>query len=285
MTRVEEERQAQRYDDKRRAEDLQRTKSKQVGENFQKLVAEKQVASQNAFKQQMQAKNKSQLQQKATARHQANSALLARSGIDARRLNKMLEKQGEKQVEQSRVDNIVQRDDSLSEAERKEERNETFKAEEREEQARLDSDRLAAISGDDNQGGNANNKNNSGSQDNDGSNSSEQGQQDMAIQAQAAAHAHAGHQATLPQHLLETIVNRVFSGVNAEGLSQFTIELKSDILSGARLDIVSNGGKISCKFHTDDKNVARLVKASEGALARAFGHRGLTLERLEVIQR
>ena len=86
----------------------------------------------------------------------------------------------------------------------------------------------------------------------------------------------------IPPEVIQQLVNRVFAGVNAEGLSQFTVEFKSDVLNGARLDVVAKDGKISCTFHTSDKNVRNLLKASEGQLARAFAQKGLTLDRLAV---
>ena len=54
------------------------------------------------------------------------------------------------------------------------------------------------------------------------------------------------------------------------------------MLAGSRLTISARDGKIFARFQTEDTNVGRLLKASEGELARAFGRKGLRLERLEV---
>ncbi len=81
---------------------------------------------------------------------------------------------------------------------------------------------------------------------------------------------------------LEAIVSRVFAGLDGEGLKHFHIEFKGDQLGGLSLDLSAEGGKITARFTAKDKNLARLLKASEGPLARAFAHRGLNLHRFEV---
>jgi flagellar hook-length control protein FliK len=87
----------------------------------------------------------------------------------------------------------------------------------------------------------------------------------------------------LPAEVIRQIVERVMVGVNKEGLSEFRIELKDNILGGTALSLTAKDGKISAKFETRDANVKRLLMASEGELARAFEGKGLRLERFEVV--
>ena len=98
------------------------------------------------------------------------------------------------------------------------------------------------------------------------------------FEAQAAG---APAQMLSPQ-MLQEIVRRVLVGVNEEGLSEFHIEFADDVLSGARLNLTARDGKITAKFFTPDKNTGRLLKASEGELARLFARKGLSLQQLEV---
>lgn len=86
----------------------------------------------------------------------------------------------------------------------------------------------------------------------------------------------------LPDAMIQEMVKRVLVGTNTEGDSQFHIEFKDDVLGGVRLEVSTSNGKINAKFITDDVNISRLLKASEGQLSRAFGHKGLNLARLEV---
>jgi flagellar hook-length control protein FliK len=86
----------------------------------------------------------------------------------------------------------------------------------------------------------------------------------------------------IPPAVLQEIVKRVMVGVDKEGLASFVVQFKEDVLGGATMQINAQHGKISAKFTTPDKNAARLLKASEGQLARAFAQKGMSLERLEV---
>ncbi len=94
----------------------------------------------------------------------------------------------------------------------------------------------------------------------------------------------AAHTVEIPQQVLDKLVDKVQSGVTAEGLSTFQIELKDDVLKGASISVTANGGKISVKVDTKDANIRRLFQASEGQLARAFDHKGLSLESLVISQ-
>ena len=68
-------------------------------------------------------------------------------------------------------------------------------------------------------------------------------------------------------------------------LEEFRVDLKGDVLGGASVAISNKDGKINATFESDDVNLRRLVKASEGELSRAFARKGMRLERLEVTAR
>ncbi len=273
MTRVDDNREAQRAAEARRADEANKQKKQGNAEEFRKLVAEqKQAAQQGARK--LQAKS---------GERQASNALLARQGIKSRNFSQALQSFGRGQVSKNANNNEARRselnDNQLDTDERQSKTDR---------QADNLADKLAPISRDDGQEGSLSGGGGGSSDHNDGFDGSGIGQAtglgetSMAAGAQAAQGAHAPQ---LPPEVLQQLVNRVFAGVTPEGLSQFTVELRGDVLGGARLDVVAKDGKITCTFHTDDKNTARLLKASEGQLARAFARKGMTLDRLAVEQR
>lgn len=89
----------------------------------------------------------------------------------------------------------------------------------------------------------------------------------------------------LPETALREIVEKVFVGKNIKGLSEFHIEFKGSHLEGLRVQIsTENDGTVRARFSTDDVNMNRLLKSSEGQLARAFDARGLRVA-LEVESR
>lgn len=277
MSRVDENRDAQRAAEQRRLEEQNRVKQQAQSAEFKKVVEQKQAGAQTAqLKQsaQQQAKGKAQGQTAAQTKSSASTALLARQGIQSRSFSETLHKRGEVASEKARVDSKVRRDDLDQRDTEAKGRKETDRAERREAH-----DPLGAIAGDEQPEQGA-------SGDGGGMDMGGQQQPGFIAQPQAAEQAAPGSGAPrLPPEVLQRLVERVFAGVTPEGLSQFTIELKGDVLGGARLDVTGKDGKISCTFHTSDPNVGRLLKASEGALARAFAHKGLSLERLDVVNR
>ncbi len=106
-----------------------------------------------------------------------------------------------------------------------------------------------------------------------------------ASQAAGPAAAQGANAPQIPEAILQELVKRVMVGVDKSGIGNFVIQLKDDVLGGATLQISAKDGKINAKFTVNDENIARLLKASEGQLARAFGHKGLSLESLEVVSR
>ena len=214
----------------------------------------------------------------AVTRQAGQNALLARQGIASNRLAANLQAKGEQSVTFTQSEGTARSEDS---EETREVLNDTQSQVNREEQGAQD--RIEAISRDDAEGGGGGM---GGGQDSEGSESQDNPQAQIAAMnsadASAAPNAAAPSGPRLPDALVQELVKRVMVGADAEGISQFHIEFKDDVLGGVRLEISAEGGKISAKFVTDDVNVGRLLKASEGQLARAFGHKGMTLSRLEV---
>ena len=284
MTRVEDDRDEQRIDDERRAQEAARASQKKASDQFQKLVAQKQAGSRETVVKQAiaQAKAEQKGQAQERSRGSASEALLARRGINPNALIADLQQRTEKSLEKARVEAKGQRERIDKDLDDASDRTENAKQDARVEQRRLETARLAAISGDERQqretGGGATGGGG-------GMNMGGQAQSGIAQPAPTTEVA-APHEPRISPELIQELVKSLYAGVNPEGLSMFTIELKADVLSGVRLDVVSDHGKISCTFHTADKNVARLLKASEGPLGRAIASRkGLSLERLEVVER
>ncbi len=274
MSRVEEDREAQRLVEARRIEADQKVKHNEAKVAFGKVVEQ-----QAGLKQQETQKPRLAEQQHAEGarreQHLPSAALMARRGIDARAVNAMLEKHGEKNVA-ANAERLLSRREELSD---KEARRVERLLDSGSEEQRLEREALAAIAGhDEGECDDAGQKSRGGG----GMDMGGQAQPGMAELAGTGASAASQQATSLPIEVLRQLVARAFAGVTPEGLHQFTVELKMEVLGGARLDIVSDAGKISCTFHTADKNIGRLVKASAGPLARALSERGLTLERLEV---
>jgi len=216
-------------------------------------------------------------QSAAAAQNAGQNTFLARQGILNNRFSTTLSKKGQESVSRSKSDLSTQSSE-ISEA--KEGFNENQTEINRTEQG--GQRRHEAISRDDPY-------NKQGMSDNDHSGEDIEQLADPAqalgpIGTSGAANASqpAAAAPRLPDAMIAEIVKRVMVGTDAEGISQFHIEFKDDVLGGVRLEVSSSNGKISAKFVTDDVNVGRLLKASEGQLSRAFGHKGLSLARLEV---
>lgn len=278
MSRVDENREAQRAAEQRRLDEQNRLKQQAQSDQFKKVVEQQQAGAQQTQQKQaalQQGKGRSQGQAATLgqAKASASTALLARQGIQSHSYAASLLKRGEVASEKTRVEAKVRRDDLDRSDARAVDRKETEREERREVH-----DPLGAIATDERREQGAG----------DGGGAMDMGGQHQPgfVDVAPAAHAAPGAGAPrLPPEVLQKLVERVFAGVTPEGLSQFTIELRGDVLGGARLDVTGKDGKISCTFHTSDTNVGRLLKASEGPLARALAQKGLSLERLDVVNR
>lgn len=86
----------------------------------------------------------------------------------------------------------------------------------------------------------------------------------------------------LPPEVLRQIVNAVYKGVSQDGRTHMQITLKGGLLDGVRLEVRSDGGKVSCEFSNCGRDLGRLLDSAKGGLARGLAKRGLKLQRLAV---
>ncbi len=280
MSRVKDNRDAERIQEQKRIEKDNQAKDRQKSDTFSRMMnqrkgGEQKNVNKQAVRQPPQGKTKTG----------ASNALMARQGIASNRFAAALQNQGSENLQYS---------ESLSTdrgGEMLEKRVESSEHQETQETKRLDGqqDRVEAVDRDEGRGqgqGKRGDGNSSG-----GGQEKRDGQQQgdgqgvqsaAALKDAPAAQISAANQPQIPENILQEIVNRVFVGASTEGLTQFHIEFKEAVLGGLRLEISAKDGKISAKFITSDKNIGRLLKASEGQLSRAFGHKGMSLERLDV---
>lgn len=86
----------------------------------------------------------------------------------------------------------------------------------------------------------------------------------------------------LAAELAQKIVERARVGVNAAGLAEFQIDLRSNVLSGLQIRVSSRGGKISAIFQGRDPAVLRQLRDHAESLKEALKSRGLALEELKI---
>lgn len=274
MSRVEREDQARRNEEAR-----------QTNVRTEKQLQEARVKFGQALDQKKTEKNASNQQQVAQQRNAAmgkasNAALLARQGMQAQaKFAAMLNNAGTENLQRTDSEVSVRREDvQEKELSRAEDQVEITREEIREEQRQQDL-HFAAVDPDQ-----------QGQHSRQGGQGGGQGdQRDQAPAttgvggaAQAQESGHSANMPRIPEAVLQELVKRVMVGVDQNGLGTFVIQLKNDVLGGATMQITARDGKISAKFTVSDENTGRLLKASEGALSRAFGRRGMQLERLEV---
>ena len=278
MSRVRENQQkdAERLAEQKRLEKDNQKQAREKSDQFSKTLTNKKEGQAKAGQKQVTQKHGNP-GQKAAKKAAGQNALLARQGIASNQFAAKLAQTGFQAVTNTKSEGTHRNDDIR---ETKEGEDKQSKVERKEEGNRQD--RVEGIGRDDGQGG-------GGSMGGGNSDSSQHQENPMAATAAiadadgpAAAAVTGPNAPKLPDALIQEIVKRVLVGTTEEGLSEFHIEFKSDVLGGVRLEISSEGGKIKAKFVTDDVNVGRLLKASEGQLSRAFGHKGLQLDRLEV---
>ncbi len=279
MTRVDEDRETQRAQEQQRQEAAQKERVRKEGQEFSRFVSQSQQKTAQRKGQHEQGQRRD-----ASQRSAAGEALMARHGIQSRHLTAKLQTQGKDSGEQERVQQggreVESRDNRRVSDEKSAEGDRRVDTRERQQQ----NDRLAAISRDDPRG----HKGSGGGGDTGGDAGAEgqlagQGHVMQPARALPTAEAKGAAGARLPQHVLDELVKRVLVGVNAQGISEFQIEFRENVLAGSRLFVSAEGGKISARFETPDASVKRLLKASEGELARAFGRKGLHLERFDVL--
>jgi len=284
MSRVNEKNDAERAAEQKRVDKEARAKEKQSGDKFSQLVRQNKEGRKQTTRQP--AQTQKQPANAGTQRGPTGNALLARQGITSNSFAAQLYKQGSENLDYSK---------SLTtnrETEKQETKSTTDEREVHSETQRLDGqqDKVEAVSRDGGRGsqhqgdggdggGGEGQSQDDGHQSSQGDGSISKADNDKAAPAEALAGA-----PQIPEQALRELIKRVLVGVNTEGLSQFYIEFKQDVLGGVRLEVSAENGKIKAKFISEDANVRRLLKASEGQLSRAFGYKGLSLERLEVAE-
>jgi hypothetical protein len=86
---------------------------------------------------------------------------------------------------------------------------------------------------------------------------------------------------TVAQSLIEKIVERVRVGVNRQGLPEFQIDMKADILGGVMIKLTAKKGQVRAHFKGERKVLA-MIRQEEDNLREALGKKGLELEALEL---
>lgn len=277
MSRVEDERAAQRYEEQKRIEKDLRAKNHAASDQFKKVVAAKQEGSTLGERRQQAGGNSTRQQQTAGKRSQYQTALLAKNGIQGRNLQAELAKKSASSQEQVRI-NAHDRHEQLHERHGAERERQVTTQHESDKRVEQYNDHLAALSLDEHKG-------HGDSEGNDGGNMGG-GQMGMPMQqpqttAPTETLGNAGA-ARIPEHVLKAMVKACSVKVDPKGLTEFQIELRDDVLSGSRVHVKADGRKISATVVSDDANVRRLFKASEQDLARAFDAAGLSLESFKV---
>ena len=279
MSRVNENREATRLTEQRAAKAMREASNHKARESFSKAL------TQSDQKQAKTAQNQRNLaSQKAETTQKGQSALLARQGIVNNRFSKVLHQKGGHNLGVQHAETKERRTSMLEERVT----GDRTSGDQAQEAKTVDHARVTALKGDEGRdGGNSR----GGGQEQPGQNPTGKDPMsnslgtisDAALAPAQVTEAQASRApAGLPPALIQQIVQRVMVGVSAKGLQQLHIEFKHDVLGGLRLSVETKDGKVSAKFVTTDPNVRRLLKASEGELARAFGKKGMQLEDLTV---
>lgn len=89
--------------------------------------------------------------------------------------------------------------------------------------------------------------------------------------------------AKIPDEVLNQIVDQVYAGIDAKGVSQFVIDLKPGVLGGGRIQISANGKAVKLKFTAMDAASRAQVKSAQRELEERLDAKGLKLENFEVL--
>ena len=180
------------------------------------------------------------------------------------------------QRDEGMTETRVQSDERVSDLDDKRETRAELDREQAKAEAQAEGRANAAISGRGAGGGGTSQQQHEGQGDNAAALQKAQG----AAGADEAASARAVQE--IPELILQALADKVYVGVNAEGLAEFRIELKDGILEGATLQVTAEDGGIKLHFHGLEGNAKRLVQASEGDLGRRLAAKGLRLQSLSV---
>lgn len=284
MTRVEENREAQRMAEQKRLQELDAKKSRESSDQFQKMVAGKQQTNAQAVKRVTTTQRDGQQRQNMGQRSDAQNALLARQGIQAQRYQGELHQKGAETL-QTNKNETKQRTDDMKEKRVVEER--ADRAERKLEQSR---DPLGAISRDERGKGQGDGgeMGHGGGDNSGGQMGSSQGgamQAEAMGQAAPAQGAQGTNAPRLSPEVIQALVQRCLVFKDLKGRQEMEITLRENVLGGATVKITAENGDISLRFSTQDTNVRRLLKSgeSQGELARAFESKGMRLKQLDVV--
>ena len=285
MTRVNDNsrrdsREAQRREDARSDKVRTEKRSADSSKQFSQMMASKEQSKGQAAEQRQSMMTKTTRQG-----NDANKALLARQGIVSNKFSDKLHQVGKQHVSNNHESGELRGQEQTKARVGGEDRGESAQTQKMGNKG----DKLAAISRDDQSQGQH------GEGDGDGGHGTDSGTKDQGFQGSGAMggggssmqmgqaqKAEGAAQVRIPPQVIQEIVKRVMVGVNKEGLNEFHIEFKENVLAGSFLTISAEDGKIRARFSTPDRNVRRLIKASEGELSRAFAKKGLNLDRLDV---
>lgn len=296
MTRVDENKRAEE-DRTQKKHDERR--SREQAERFSKLMdagAQKaqQAARRNASSQFRMGRERARHEKTTGSRMAAANALLARQGIRANTFLEKLQQEGRQRLEFNR-DGRAERSEELTE-DRLARRAENSEREQ-EQQIKRRSDRLAAISRDDE-------KHSGGSDGGEGRPGENDAQQrnhpdlaalmtqksdglegiSNAASTSSAAQAHGGATPQQTREVVQEIVKHIMAGLDKKGLGVMHIELRDNVLSGAQLTVKAEEQGLSIRVRTHDDNVARLFSSGQTAqeLQGALQNKGILLRTLEV---
>jgi hypothetical protein len=271
MTRVDESNEAQRVQAEQAQQQEQKTKTD--GQEFARRMEGKQQP-------QPQPKVQQKPQQAQTSK--GSSMLQARQGFANQMAGKLAQASRQLDEKQTKMKNADRSEDVDKQ------RTDTTETGDKTTNVRLDKqDKLGAIKRDDSNqgfqgGGGASMKDSDNAKDKMGV--AQTANLGGAQGAQSTEGPQAAHSVQMPPEVLEKLVERLSTGVSAEGLSMFQIELKDSALKGASISVTAKDGKINMTVNTDDSNIRRLFQASEGQLSRALDHKGMSLESLVINQ-
>ncbi len=89
----------------------------------------------------------------------------------------------------------------------------------------------------------------------------------------------------MTKEIVDKIVSRVLVGHNDQGVPEFRIDLKSDVLKGLSIKVSGGrGGKIRAVFSGTDREALKALEKSSSELVKALAAKGLSLEAIEFEQ-
>lgn len=104
----------------------------------------------------------------------------------------------------------------------------------------------------------------------------------MGMAVQQAAPTESAHPVQVPEQALNEIIDKISVGVNQSGASEFVIDLKSNTLNGAQIQVSAQGKAVRLKFNGLDTNARQSVKMASAELRNRLLQKGLKLEQFEV---